>query len=102
MKRCPTCHRVETDEALKFCRVDGATLLSNSPAIAGESGTAELSSALDASEDHTSILPHTDPNINRATASTTVLPQTQAPSTTSGLTRPPHPNKAVLIIGALL
>ena len=26
MKRCPQCNRVETDEALKFCRVDGATL----------------------------------------------------------------------------
>jgi len=24
MKRCPKCDRVETDEALKFCRVDGA------------------------------------------------------------------------------
>ncbi len=27
MKRCPQCHRVETDEALKFCRVDGARLV---------------------------------------------------------------------------
>jgi TolB-like protein/Flp pilus assembly protein TadD len=27
MKRCPTCGRVETDETLKFCRVDGAVLL---------------------------------------------------------------------------
>src|SRR5262245_33767177 len=26
MKRCPQCNRVETDEALKFCRVDGAAL----------------------------------------------------------------------------
>jgi adenylate cyclase len=27
MKRCPTCNRVETDEALKFCRIDGAALV---------------------------------------------------------------------------
>jgi hypothetical protein len=27
MKRCPQGNRVETDEALKFCRVDGAALL---------------------------------------------------------------------------
>src|SRR5215510_347195 len=27
MKRCPQCHRVETDETLKFCRNDGAVLV---------------------------------------------------------------------------
>src|SRR5215475_1633202 len=26
MKRCPTCNRIESNEALKFCRVDGTTL----------------------------------------------------------------------------
>ena len=49
MKRCPQCNRVETDEALKFCRIDGATLdaiaalekarsLDNNPAILGYLG----------------------------------------------------------------
>src|SRR5215831_430700 len=28
MKRCPTCNRVETDDALNFCRIDGALLVS--------------------------------------------------------------------------
>jgi len=27
MKRCPQCNRVETDDALAFCRVDGARLI---------------------------------------------------------------------------
>jgi TolB-like protein/Tfp pilus assembly protein PilF len=27
MKRCPRCNRVETDETLKFCRTDGASLV---------------------------------------------------------------------------
>ncbi len=27
MKRCPQCNRVETDEVLKFCRVDGTALI---------------------------------------------------------------------------
>src|SRR5262249_32103764 len=27
MKRCPTCNRIESNEALKFCRVDGTTLV---------------------------------------------------------------------------
>jgi len=30
MKRCPQCNRVETDESLKFCRVDGIVLVSDS------------------------------------------------------------------------
>ena len=30
MKRCPQCHRVESDETLKFCRLDGAVLVEDS------------------------------------------------------------------------
>jgi len=81
MKRCPQCDRVETDEALKFCRVDGATLIVDSSLLAGEAGRARLGSQADLSEVHTSILPHhTKVNVNRATGPTTVLP---APPTTS-------------------
>jgi TolB-like protein/Tfp pilus assembly protein PilF len=86
MKRCPQCHRVETDEALKFCRIDGTTLVSDSSQIGDETGTAQLTD--DASEVHTSILPHrTDANIDRPTAPTTVLPAQSAPITTSQLTK---------------
>jgi TolB-like protein len=88
MKRCPQCNRVETDEGLKFCRVDGATLVVDSSAIGSEGGTAQLGSA-DASEVHTSILPHrTDANINRATASTSVLPAQSPPSVRRELSKP--------------
>ena len=31
MKRCPQCNRVETDDALAFCRADGSRLVSDSP-----------------------------------------------------------------------
>jgi TolB-like protein/Flp pilus assembly protein TadD len=73
MKRCPQCNRLETDIALKFCRVDGATLVNDSSTIAGDVATAQLGSA-NASEVHTSILPErTDANLNRATGPTTVL-----------------------------
>lgn len=41
MKRCPQCNRVETDEALKFCRVDGAPL-TVSTALDFESATMAL------------------------------------------------------------
>src|SRR5215813_2416725 len=33
MKRCPTCNRVENDDTLTFCRVDGARLVSDSDAL---------------------------------------------------------------------
>src|SRR6266542_1239361 len=38
MKSCPTCNRVETDETLAFCRLDGAHLVP----FDGESATAVL------------------------------------------------------------
>jgi TolB-like protein/Tfp pilus assembly protein PilF len=39
MKRCPTCNRVETDETLKFCRLDGTLLVA---AVASESESATM------------------------------------------------------------
>ncbi|HJU91413.1 MAG TPA: hypothetical protein VJ656_00650 [Pyrinomonadaceae bacterium] len=80
MKRCPQCNRVETEDALKFCRVDGATLVSESTGLGEEAGTAQL--AGDASEVHTSILPHsTQANANRSTGPTTALPIASTPAT---------------------
>jgi len=70
MKRCPECNRVETDEALKFCRVDGATLVSELSSINGEAGTVKLGSGSVSREIETSVLPdRMDANINRATVS---------------------------------
>ncbi len=88
MKRCPQCNRIETDEALKFCRVDGATLVNESSSLNSEAGTAQFGSSPDASEVHTNILPHTTgANINRATGSTTVLPAQPPPSVTHELSK---------------
>ena len=75
MKRCPQCNRVETDDALVFCRADGATLVSESSSPRSEAGTARLGSAYESNEIETSILPHnTDAGISRATGPTTALP----------------------------
>src|SRR5260370_42244159 len=41
MKRCPQCNRVETDDALKFCRVDGIRLVATA-ALDTESVTISL------------------------------------------------------------
>jgi TolB-like protein len=74
LKRCPQCNRVEADDALVFCRIDGAALVT-SP-LASESSTAQL----DTSEVHTSILPHnTDSTYKRVTGPTTSLPATSLP-----------------------
>ena len=32
MKRCPSCNRVESDDTLKFCRLDGAVLVADESA----------------------------------------------------------------------
>ncbi len=86
MKRCPQCNRVEIDETLKFCRIDGTTLIDDSSSIGSEAGTAKLDSGHVASETATSVLPHTtDANITRATKATTVLPPTPAARTTGEL-----------------
>jgi hypothetical protein len=79
MKRCPQCNRVESDNTLSFCRVDGATLLRDSGAVTQEAGTIRFDSTAPSSEIHTSILPHgiTEPALNRATAPTVVLPPTE-------------------------
>src|SRR5215471_2083358 len=86
MKRCRQCSRVEIDEALKFCRVDGVVLINDSSTFSGEAGTAQLGSGPVSSEIETSVLPHrTDANINRATAPTTVLPAQPVMTTTTKL-----------------
>ena len=89
MRRCPTCNRLETDDALAFCRVDGTALVRNSSSISTEAGTARLGSTSLPSEIETSILPHTTAAANaRSTAPTTVLPSETGPSPTGKLSRP--------------
>jgi TolB-like protein/Flp pilus assembly protein TadD len=97
MKRCPQCNRLETDKALKYCRVDGATLVNDSSTLSGDPATAQLGSA-NISEVHTSILPErTDGNLNRATAPTTVLPATP-PSATLDLNKAKQRKIAIIIV----
>ena len=98
MKRCPQCNRVETDESLKFCRADGATLVSDSSSFNSEAGTAQLGSSSDASEVHTSILPqNTGAHVNRVTAPTTVLPPQPTPSATSESGKPKRRPNAIVV-----
>ena len=60
MKRCPACHRVENDNSLSFCRVDGTALISDSSAYDSEAQTVHLSSP-PTSEARTTVLDPTNP-----------------------------------------
>ena len=100
MKRCPQCNRVETDELLKFCRSDGATLITDSSAVASEAGTAQL--GLDRSEVHTSILPApTSANVKRSTGPTTVLPNASTIPQRE-LAKPRLSRSAIIVMVALV
>src|SRR5437016_4367900 len=102
MKRCPQCDRVETDDALAFCRADGTALVSDASSIDQEAGTVKLGSGSVANESATGILPQTtDANINRATAPTTVLSAQPPSSTTSELTKPKR-RKTVIAVTVIL
>ncbi len=100
MKRCPQCNRVETDDALVFCRADGTALVSDSALFNSEAGTAKLGTTSAASEIETGILPHTSttPNIDRSTGPTTALPAPPSPSTTRELTKPKRSRVAIAIV----
>ena len=107
MKRCPpACKRVETDDALMFCRADGKALISDYGSIDGEVGTVRFHSVPVASEVETSVLPHhaTDAGVNRPTGPTTVLDRHQTIGRTRELVRPKRRRAvmAVLLITAVV
>jgi TolB-like protein/Flp pilus assembly protein TadD len=99
MKRCPQCNRLETDDSLVYCRVDGAALISDSGSFSGDPNTAKFGSVPVSSEIETSFLPHrTDPEINRATVPTTVLPATQPTSPAGDLSKLKRRRFAIAIV----
>ena len=101
MKRCPTCNRLERDDALAFCRVDGSALV-NDLSGGSEAGTVRLGSEA-ASEIGTGILPDpTDVQIDRPTAPTTVLTSPPSPSATVKLAKPGHRRNILLALALLI
>src|SRR5213594_874278 len=102
MKRCPQCNRVESDDALVYCRADGTALISDSGSFSGDAGTAKFGSGAVSTEIETGILPHTtDAAIRRGTAPTTVLPVAPASSSTRELTKPSK-RKAWIVMAAAI
>src|SRR5438128_11425652 len=90
MKRCPTCHRVETDDTLVFCRTDGTALIGDPGSVSTEAGTVKFGSASVASETESSVLPNaaTDAGSRESTARTTMLDSQPPVPRTHELSRP--------------
>src|SRR5438093_6171459 len=103
MKRCPQCNRVETDNALVFCRVDGAALVSDSGSVSGEVSTAKFGGPPIASEVETSVLPQqsTQADGGRATGPTTVVNRQQTIGGARELSKPKQ-TKVVVLAGAVI
>src|SRR6266478_6923962 len=101
MKRCPQCNRLETDDELAFCRLDGTSLVNDHRPVSADAGTVKFGSAPTSRETETSVLPHlsTTPEINRATGPTTVLAATQTPGTTRDLNKPTRRRVVFALVG---
>jgi TolB-like protein/Tfp pilus assembly protein PilF len=98
MKRCPTCNRVESDEALAFCRVDGTGLIQISGSVSTDAGTVRFTPASVSSEIATNILPTpSGSNIAVAAAPTAALPEQSARRTNPELSRPKQRRTAIVI-----
>jgi len=104
MKRCPACKRVELDDTLAFCRVDGTPLVSDSGLAIADADTVKFGSAPVASEVKTSVLPRTltDSDINRPTAPTTVLPAQSTSGRTRELSKLEWRKASLLVLAAII
>jgi TolB-like protein/Tfp pilus assembly protein PilF len=103
MKRCPQCNRVETDDALTFCRADGTVLVSDSGSISGDTGTVKFGSSPGGSEVQTSILAQhaTDTGVSRPIGPTTVPERRQTISRTHELGTPKRRRAWVVTVTAI-
>lgn len=99
MKRCPQCNRLENDDTLAYCRVDGSTLIN-----LREAGTIVFGEVPASSELTTSVLPQrsTSPEINRATGPTSALPAEHIPGPTPSLSKPKRTTALVIAIGLVM
>jgi len=95
MKRCPQCNRVESDEALSFCRIDGAPLVNDS-SFDDEAGTVRLDPK--STETSTTILRQTtNAAAPRSSGPTTVL-SAQPSATTGSIGKSKLPGKKIGIV----
>ena len=103
VKRCPQCNRLEAEDTLTFCRVDGSPLTNEARYTSEELGTIRLGSAPVSDEKKTSFLPQpvTTNSVSDTTAQSTPQPTAKARPITREL--PKHKKRlAFMAIGVLL
>ena len=90
MKRCRQCNRLESDDALSFCRVDGTPLVGDSANVDPAAGTMMLGSGSVAGEAETSRLTDANTNVSnvRQTGPRTILPDRPEAERTQALRKP--------------
>ena len=101
MKRCPQCKRVETEDTLTFCRVDGTPLVRQTGSVGEDVGTVRFGSAPVAGETETRLLPTGETPV-RPTAPTTVLDGRRTPVGTRGLGKPKHRRVVIIAAAAII
>ena len=102
MKRCPACKRVETDDALVFCRADGTPLVSDSGSVSADAGTVKFGAAQVVKRNRNQH-PAADAlmqTMNRSTGPTTVLQHSEF-RTTRELAKP-KPKKTAIVIAIIV
>ena len=101
MKRCPQCNRLEFNETLGFCRVDGTPLVADSSSSDTDAGTRKLGSGPVVSESVTNRLSDANTNISnvRPTGPTTILPEQLGTERTGKLIKP---KSRRLLIGSVV
>jgi TolB-like protein len=104
MKRCPQCNRLESDDALSFCRVDGTPLVGDSAYTDPDAGTMRLGSGPVAAEAETSRLTDANTNVSnvRQTGPTTILPERPEADRTQALRKPKSLRVVMVSVFAIL
>jgi len=93
MKRCPQCNRLESDDTLAFCRVDGGALVS---VTSEELGTIKLNSRPVTGDVRTTLL---SPQV---TGETGAQPTADTPATPQPITRELKKPKKLKLIAAVV
>src|SRR5689334_11899076 len=105
MKRCPKCNRVETDDSLGFCRVDGSTLFDAGSVTSDELGTIRFDAMPNSRELNTTVLPsaNTSQDIAHTTAETKVQTETRVQQVKKPVaTRRSSSRKLLILLGVLI
>lgn len=100
MKRCPQCNRVDSDDTLAFCRVDGVPLVREGGSATDGAGTLRFGSTPATGDTETRPLP-TGETPGRPTALTAVLDARRVSGGVRELSKPKSRRALVIAVAAI-